>query len=309
MVTEGLRQVIIFILYHYPPDPVAELNVLVYPSTILYNNSADLLNLATTSQSFSRQGFSMKKYLYLLLVCSLFFTACQSENTDHSASLSQTSSPVTTSEATSDKTKENPAPQAVPPSPPLYENFQSRPQLSLFPRAGAFRPEDDDEQGLQFWRTYIDHMVRTSGPIKPDADAENIVFGFRAIKGLDSVGVFATIAVKPSTSYAVSARFTCNLTEGASTGIGLQEFNKFMWIGEQYSESLARQTQLGTQQGFSLSGKVEKQLNTFTFTTGPETRMVHLIFFRDGSHDRNPVLIDDIEIKVSGSSQHAPEQK
>ncbi len=187
--------------------------------------------------------------------------------------------------------------EQTPPTPPLYEDFQASPQLSLFPRAGAFRPEDDDEQGLPFWRTYMEHLTRTSGPLKVGAEEDtNIAFGFRAIKGLDSVGVFSPLAVEPGKTYEVKALISCDLTEEASAGIGVLEFKEFLWISDQFSESMAKEHQVGAKQGVKLSGKVEKQQQSFTFTTSPQTKMIHLLFFRDGAQDRNPVVIDDIGI-------------
>ncbi len=234
----------------------------------------------------------MRRYLFVLFASSILLVACQSEPKSATAPAAQKDlQPVNT--LTSPEKK---PPQASPPAPPLVENFQGRPQLSLFPRAGAYRPEDKDERELQFWKTYIDHLIRTSGPLKPDDKSDNIAFGFRAIKGLDSIGFFSPIAVEPKTEYSVRVRFTCDLAQGAKTGVGLQEFSQFKWIGEQYPESLVKQLLLGTHRAIDLEGKVDGQLKDFTFTTGPDTAMIHLIFFRDGSHDRNPVIIDDIEI-------------
>lgn len=237
----------------------------------------------------------MKKYLLLLASC-LLITACQSQKSDV----------VTPAESESEKTaisqpvetEKSEVEEQTPPSPPLFENFQASPLLSLFPRAGAFRPEDDDDKGLAFWRTYIDHLIRTSGPMKTDENENgNIVFGFRAVKGLDSVGIFSPISVMPETTYEVSAKISCDLSEGATTGIGVLEFDKFLWVGEQFSESMAKKNQVGTQPGISLTGLIENQEQKFTFTTGPNTRMIHLLFFREGEHDRNPIIVDDIGIK------------
>ncbi len=234
----------------------------------------------------------MKKYLLLLLLLCLTLTACQSKEDVATAPESEK---VTASEPTEAEKAE--VAEQTPPGPPLLEDFQASPQLSLFPRAGAFRPEDGDEQ-LPFWRTFIDHLSRTSGPVKTDeTETPNIAFSFRAVKGIDSMGLFSPLAVTPDTTYEIRANISCDLVEGATAGIGILEFDKFLWIGQQYPESLAKERQVGTQPGISLSGLVEKQDQSFTFTTGSKTEMIHLVFFRDGEHDRNPVIIDDIEIK------------
>jgi len=248
------------------------------------------------------------KFLTILLIL-LSLAACQSQTGEEKNNTAKIAAPVpaggdikapqeTPTETQETATEE----QQTPPAPPLFENFQATPKLSLFPRAGAFRPEDDDDKGLPYWRTYIDHLIRTSGPMKTDDNAEgNLAFGFRAVKGLDSVGLFSPLAVKPDTTYEVRTNFSCDLIKGASAGIGILEFDEFMWIGDQYPESLSKEHQVGSQTGISLTGLVKKQEQKFTFTTGPKTKMIHLLFFRDGEHDRNPVIIDDIGIKEAGS--------
>ena len=61
-----------------------------------------------------------------------------------------------------------------PPAPPLVETFDRAPQLSLFARIGDFRPEEDDEVRLPFWRTYIEHLLQTSGVVKADPVSGNL---------------------------------------------------------------------------------------------------------------------------------------
>lgn len=252
----------------------------------------------------------MKNLLILLLCCTLPLMACQSKKEEAPAnqtlepaavappsSESAMKSPETATETEAAQPTETTIKEQIPPTPPLTENFQGAPQLSLFPRAGAYRPEDDDVNGLQFWRTYIEHLLRTSGPLKESDQSDNVKFGFRSIKGIDSVGIFSPIAVKPATRYRVSALFSCDLAEGASAGIGVLEFDTFQWIGEQFSESMSKEHQVGSQSGVNLTGKVENQRQSFDFTSGAQTGMIHLVFFREGTQDRNPVLIDDIRIE------------
>ncbi len=248
----------------------------------------------------------MRPLIILLILLSLI--ACQSQTDEtqpvpKKAEVSKAPEKAITTPTEPKKAEELSEEQEqppTPPTPPLFENFQEAPKISLFPRTGAFRPEDDDEKGLQFWRTYIDHLTRTSGPIKTGKDDEaekNIAFGFRSIKGIDSIGLFSPIAVTPDTTYQVEALFNCELKDGASTGIGILEFNEFLWIGEQFSESMAEKYQTGVQEGVQLTGKIDNQVQSFNFTTSPETKMIHLLFFRNGVEDRSPVVIDDIGIK------------
>lgn len=184
----------------------------------------------------------------------------------------------------------------TPPTPPLLETFQGDPQLSLFPRLGDFRPEDDDER-LPFWKSYREHLLKISGVVKADAVSSNRIFSFRGIKGIDSVAHFAPLAVQPNTRYRVRLKLNAKLPEKASTGVGLLQFRQFLWLGEQYPESLHTQLYLSSQELLRVRETDDWQDFDLQFTSGPETKMIHLLLFREGpASDRNPVLVDNISV-------------
>ena len=54
----------------------------------------------------------------------------------------------------------------------------------------------------------------------------------------------------------------------------------------------------GIHEGIRRTGDIDWEKYDTTFTTSPETHMIHLILFRDGTHDRNGVLFDDIKVDV-----------
>ncbi len=189
-------------------------------------------------------------------------------------------------------------PEPVPPAPPLVETFDARPQLSLFPRIGDFRPEESDEVRLPFWRTYLEHLLKTSGVVAVDTNGDR-AYAFRSIRGIDSVGFFAPLEVMPATTYRVSFRIKTDLPEGGSAGLGIIEYDEFLWVGEQYPESLDSIHRSGEHPGVRVTGRQEWTEQTFTFTTGFNTRMVHLVLFREGTPDRNQVLVDDVAIRRS----------
>lgn len=188
-------------------------------------------------------------------------------------------------------------PDLEPPRPPIFEDFQGQPQLSLFPRVGDFRPEDGSEKA-PFWITFIDHLVKVTGVAEEQATG-NRAWSFRGIKSIDSVGFFAPLAVDPQTTYHVSFRITTDLAEGATAGIGVLEFDQFLWVGDQFTEAMYKEHFRGAREGVRQSGSQPWQERSFDFTTGPETRMVHLVLFREGTHDRNPVMFDDIRVETA----------
>ncbi len=182
----------------------------------------------------------------------------------------------------------------VPPAPPIRETFDGQPQLSLFPRVGDYQPEREDER-FPFWRTFIDHFGKVSGLLQ-DPESKNRAWSFRGINTIDSVAFFSPISVKPETAYRISYKVKAELPEETKTGIGILEFSKFLWIGEQYTEKTTREFLLGSRIGVELSGNIDWEEKEFILVTGPQTRMIHLVFFREGEHSRNPILIDDVEI-------------
>ena len=190
----------------------------------------------------------------------------------------------------------------VPPAPPIKETFDANPKLSLFPRVGDYQPDREDER-FPFWKTFIDHFTKVSGLLQ-DPESENRAWSFRTINTIDSVAYFSPVGVEPETAYRISYKVKAELPAEGTTGIGVLEFSKFLWIGEQYTEETTKEFLLGSQIGVELTGDIDWEEKEFILMTGPRTRMIHLVFFREGEHSRKPVLIDDIEIvKLEDSSQ------
>lgn len=181
-----------------------------------------------------------------------------------------------------------------PPAPPVKEDFEGEPKLSLFPRVGDFCPEETDKEGQSYWLTFIDHLTRTSGPVK---GKNGTGFAIRGIKSVDSVGFFSPLAVSPDTSYRISFRAWAKLPKGGFGGAGILEFDEFLWVPGQYPRSLSEKHFQRAQVGVQLTGAHDGTAQSFTIRTGPNTRMIHLVFFREGTPDREPMVIDDIDIR------------
>jgi len=243
----------------------------------------------------------------LTLLLTILLVACQEESTPPQVpvkaeptaqvdSPDATASSATSAVAEAGKTTgaEQPPAENTPPQPPVLEDFQGQPKLSLFPRVGDYQPEIDSDRH-PYWRTFIDHLVKVTGVVENQEDGRR-GWVFRSIDTIDSLGYFAPLAVEPGRSYQVSFDLTAELPEGASAGIGILEFNEFLWVGEQYPEALFNEHYRGSQEGKRLTGKLSGS-QTFTFTTGPDTRMIHLVLFREGTHDRNSLMFDNIHIE------------
>ena len=187
----------------------------------------------------------------------------------------------------------------LPPTPPVVEDFEKEPKLSLFPRIGDYRPADDQLERLRYWKTYLEHVTKTSGPlvIPPPQQQAGRVFALRSVADLESVGFFTPLQVKPGHTYEVSLWARAELPPGGIFGVGIIEFDQFLWVEEQYTEALVSTHRTAIQQGLELRGQHPWQERQFRFTTSPRTGMVHLVFYREGQGDRIPVLLDDIRIE------------
>jgi len=181
-----------------------------------------------------------------------------------------------------------------PPAPPLFEDFEGEPKLSLFPRIGDYRPENSDNIRLPFYNAYLEHLVRSAGVFGLPQGGHG--FLMRSVARLDSVGFFSPIAVQPNRGYRISARFKTELPEGGRAGIGILEFDRFLWIDEQYTRSLTQQHQTGMQEGFEISGSHDWQSQRFEIITGSNTRMIHLVFYREGTDGSALVMFDDVAV-------------
>lgn len=223
--------------------------------------------------------------LLILLLFTLGLSGCDRSTPD--VKTTQEATEQNTSSAADDRT---------PPTPPITETFEAEPQLSLFPRAGDVRPEETEER-FPYWNTFIEHIIKTSGPANTGREENQRSWALRGIKTIDSVGFFSPLMVQPDSRYHVSFQIKTELIEGASAGIGVIEFSEFLWIGNQFTDAEMNSYGTGSQEGVRLTGTRDWEEQSFTFTTGPQTHMIHLIFFREGEHDRNPVLFDDIAIK------------
>ncbi len=193
-----------------------------------------------------------------------------------------------------------PAIEPAPPAPPITESFEGEPRLSLFPRVGDFRPAEGETERQQFWATYLDHLVRTSGVVQEAGRGGGRALAVRNFPDI-ACGWFSPLAVEPGVGYTVRFAFRGELPEGARAGVGVLEYDEFLWIGEQFTEELATLHQVGAREGIVLKEAADWREESFTFTPSPRTRMVHLVFFREGTADRKPVLFDDISVERAPS--------
>ncbi len=226
----------------------------------------------------------MHPYIFIIFLIGVTLSACEKKQDPPSAENKTATNKIETSQVPS------------PPQPPIRETFEGTPQLSLFARLGDYRPESSDEIALPFWNTYQEHLVKTSGVTTVD-DSSNRAYGFRTIRGLDSVGFFSPLAVEPNTTYRVTFRARAQLPEEASAGVGILEYDEFLWINEQYPESFDVQHRTGQHDGAEIIGDGDWHPYEFAFTTTPRTAMIHLVLYREGAAAKDPVFFDDITIE------------
>lgn len=233
--------------------------------------------------------------IVLVLIGIPALTSCNRQPEESVKEAGQTPQPP--SPATTGTQPPSPAEEPPPPMPPISETFDGTPQLSLFPRIGGNRPADDDSEQLGYWKTFIEHLQRTSGIARGAGVDGSDSWSFRGNEGVNSLGFFSPLAVKPQGNYRVTFDFRGDLPEKGEAGVGVLEFKEFLWIGDQFTEKQLRDNLLAAQVGIRLEGKQEWATHNFDFTVSPATGMVHLILFREGEQSRVPVYFDNIHIE------------
>jgi hypothetical protein len=234
---------------------------------------------------------------FACLVLLAFLAGCREETPRTAAHSRQEEAKTLVVEKVSAPAQVNVGTEAAdrqPPQPPLREDFQGEPKLPFFPRVGDFQPPRDSQHHPR-WRALINQLVKVTGVAENAADGSR-GWVFRSIDSSGSLGYFSPVAVEPDRIYQVTFKLIANLPPGASAGISILEFDEFLWIGEQYTEETYEKHFSGKREGRRLTGKGHG-IQTFAFSTGPETRMVHLVLFRAGTHDGNSLMFDDIEIR------------
>jgi spermidine synthase len=179
----------------------------------------------------------------------------------------------------------------------ITETFDhGKQRLSLFPRLGSHRPENEEGKDLAVWSANMEQFASSSG-IRDGAGIEGSRgLLVKSIAGAGSSAYFAPLAVRPSTVYSVSFAVKSGTEGGGEAGVGLQEFIKFLPTGEQPTGSVIRKFLIGGKDEVRLKGSRNWETHSFSFRTTPRTRMVHLVFYREGKHDHNPVVFDNLRI-------------
>ena len=183
-----------------------------------------------------------------------------------------------------------------PPSPPLFESFDSEPRLSLFPRVARFRPESDHPEEFAVWSQLIDHLSRLGGARPGTGTAGSTGFSVRALQELESVGFFSPLEVEPSTKYTLEFDIRGVLPEGGKAGAGILEFEQFRWIPAQYTETEMKEGFLRDLQLAEFAGAETWRHYKLSFETSPLTGMIHIVFYREGTTNRDSLYFDNISI-------------
>jgi hypothetical protein len=224
---------------------------------------------------------------------------CQSKEERGPTQEKETAAQISQPSPEKNQQQDQPTTPPTPPTPPITETFEGSPQLSLFPRVADFQPEPDDSERLPYWRTFMEHIQKTSGVRIVSKEPTNNALQIKSLDSIDSVAFFAPIAVEPGVSYDISLKFKGEMPAGGRAGIAALEFSEFLWIGDQFTESQTRQYQVGVIKGKDLESSAEWQEHSHSFTVGPKTKMIHLVFYRDAEDGKEAVFFDDIAITAA----------
>jgi hypothetical protein len=241
--------------------------------------------------------------ILLTLFSTMILSGCQSKEESVATPEQETAPQVIQSTTAQDQQQEETTEPPTPPTPPITETFEETPQLSFFPRVVDYQPEPDDTERLPYWRSFMEHVIKTSGVRIVSKEPANRALLIKSLDSIDSVAFFTPLAVQPGASYQVGFTFKGAIPEGGRAGIAALEFSEFLWIGEQFTESQAKQYQVGVIKGKDMKGSEEWQEQNYRFTVGPKTKMIHLVFYRDAEDGKRPVFFEDISITAAADGK------
>lgn len=181
-----------------------------------------------------------------------------------------------------------------PPAPPIFETFDSEPQLSLFPRIGESRPVNEK---IDYWQKHIDAFLETSGFAQGKGVNGSNGWTLRGSKSFVSSGFFSPLSVERKTNYRLSFDSKADLQEGGQVRVVVLEFREFQWIGEQYSQNQLDNNLIKSRSGFIVKGKHNWERHNFDFTTTSNTGMIHVSLLFEGKQNTGRAFFDNIRIE------------
>jgi hypothetical protein len=118
------------------------------------------------------------------------------------------------------------------------------------------------------------------------------------IKGLSSVGYSTPIIVEPSRNYRVEFWMKSGMGNDEEGGVGYLEYDTLIPTRQQLTQVENARHIVGGEDSVRIKGEHGWKKFTFDFTTGPESEMVHVFFYREGDPGPGPLIFDDISIRV-----------
>jgi hypothetical protein len=182
----------------------------------------------------------------------------------------------------------------------IVETFDGKQQqLLLLPGAGGYRPADNDDKNRLLWTASIAYLTRISGLLEDSGRGGSRALGLRNLQGVpvSSVSYFAPVAAKASATYRVDFWLRSEMNRGGEGGVGVLEFDVFRLEENQFTRSFNDQHLLRARDQVRIKGPTQWTNHSFSFETTPETKMFHLLFYREGSSDGDAVVFDDVVIE------------
>lgn len=182
-------------------------------------------------------------------------------------------------------------------APKRRETFDgAKPVLPMFPRLGSHRPAEEGAADRAVWEGNMEFFAGETGAERGAGTGGGRALKIVSVAGVGSSAYFAPLAVRPSTGYRVEFLLKSGMNPKGIAGAGIAEYDTYLSTGEQPSPEGNRKHLLDAADGVRVSGPGDWQPLSFRFRTSPRTRMVHLVLYREGEHDRSPVYFDDVRI-------------
>jgi hypothetical protein len=177
----------------------------------------------------------------------------------------------------------------------VTENFDRAPRFPLIPTSGLERPDEEDWEAFQVWRTDFSYLTRTSGIVRGEGRNGSAGLVLKAIRTSPS-GYIVPLEVEPDADYAGRCWLRTDAGAGGKAGVRVLEYDTPENDGVQPTRAFDERHLMRISDPVVQAGNQGGTDRAFRFRTSPRTRLVRLYFFLEGARGSRATF-DDVVLE------------
>ena len=182
----------------------------------------------------------------------------------------------------------------------VHEDFEASPQLPLIPRVAGidFGVDGSDQDRVAMRAAYELLFTRVSGVAPGMGLGGSAGLVLRWVPMSSLVGYAIPQVVKPSARYRVGwSMLNGALQPGEAVSVVVEQFDTVEATGMQFMMSYVNTHSVHRETMAQIDAAQPWTRHGFEFSTTPNTHMVHIVFFRSGAPNPEPVRFDDFTVE------------